>query len=234
MLDDRRRGRKIRPVARVAFAAGVTASVAANIAAAHPSLGARIVAAWPALALLLVVEMLSRSGHPAEHPAMPAAEQASKHRAGTLETFPAGKRTPVPPVTGQLLDGVAFDLAGWRGRVVVVNFWGSWCAPCRAEAPELEATWQATKDLGVEFLGVDIRDGRDAARAFLTDFQITYPSLYDPSGKVVLGFRDVPPNVVPATVLLDRRLRIAAIFRRRVTGHELDAAVRALATENGA
>src|SRR5437762_3811524 len=62
MVDDKRSGRRVRPVSRVAFAAGVAASVAANIAAAHPSVGARVIAAWPALALLLVVEMLSRSG----------------------------------------------------------------------------------------------------------------------------------------------------------------------------
>jgi thiol-disulfide isomerase/thioredoxin len=165
-------------------------------------------------------------------PSTAAAEQQTDARAGTVETFPPVARKPAPAVTGQLLDGTAFDLAGWQGRVVVVNFWGSWCARCRAEAPELEATWQATKDLGVQFLGVDIRDGRDAANAFLADFHITYPSLYDPPGKVVLGFRDVPPNVVPATVLLDRRLRVAAVFRKRVTGRELEAAVRALASES--
>jgi len=190
-----------------------------------------LLAAAPAAAIAVMLAGCSarRTAPPAA-----AATQRADAPAGTVETFPAGQRKPAPAVTGELLDGTGFDLAGWRGRVVVVNFWGSWCAPCRAEAPELEATWQATKDLGVEFLGVDIRDGRDAARAFLADFRITYPSLYDPPGRVVLGFRDVPPNVVPATVLLDRGLRIAAVFRKRVTGRELDAAVRALASEAGA
>ena len=111
------------------------------------------------------------------------------------------------------------------------NFWGSWCAPCRAEAPDLEATYQATKSLGVEFLGVDVRDGRDAATAFQQDFALTYPSLFDPPGRVVLGFQDVPPNVVPATTLLDKQLRVAVVFRKRVTQRELEAAVRALVAE---
>jgi thiol-disulfide isomerase/thioredoxin len=149
-----------------------------------------------------------------------------------VETFTAAQRRPAPPVSGQLLDGTPFDLAGWRGSVVVVNFWGSWCAPCRAEAPDLQATYLATKDLGVHFVGIDIRDGRDAATAFQADFGITYPSLYDPPGRIALGFRDVPPNVVPATVLLDRQLRIAAVFRKRVTEQELDATIRALTAED--
>jgi thiol-disulfide isomerase/thioredoxin len=160
-----------------------------------------------------------------------AAQQAGDVRAGTVETFLAADRKPAPAVTGELLDGSRFDLSGWRGRVVVVNFWGSWCAPCRAEAPELEATFQATKGLGVEFLGVDVRDEHDAATSFQGGFGISYPSLFDPPGKVVLGFRDVSPNVVPSTVLIDRELRIAAVFRKRVTQRELEAAVRAVAGE---
>jgi peroxiredoxin len=153
---------------------------------------------------------------------------------GTVETFLAADRRPAPTVTGELLDGTRFDLAGWHGQVVVVNFWGSWCAPCRAEAPDLQATYGATTRLGVQFLGVDVRDSRDAAKAFQTAFHIGYPSLFDPPGQVSMGFNAVSPNVVPATLLLDRQLRVAAVFRRRVTGRELEAAVRALATEDGA
>jgi len=148
-------------------------------------------------------------------------------------TFTTAERSPAVAMTGELLDGTAFDLAEWRSRVVVLNWWGSWCAPCRLEAPDLQATYEATRDLDVEFLGVDIRDGRDAAKAFVVDFGITYPSLFDPAGRVALAFRDVPPTVVPSTALLDHQLRLAAVFRRVVTRRELEAAVRALATEPG-
>lgn len=158
-------------------------------------------------------------------------DQGIDPRLGTVVTFPAGKRPPAPPITGELLDGTPFDVGAWQGKVVVVNFWGSWCAPCRAEAPDLQATYLATRDLGVEFLGVDVQDSRDKAKAFQEGFGITYPSLFDPPSRLALGFADVPPNVVPATILLDRGLRISAVFRKRVYRRELESAIGALAAE---
>lgn len=152
--------------------------------------------------------------------------------AGTVETYLGDERKPAPAMSGELVNGERFDLEALRGDVVVVNIWGSWCAPCRAEAPDLEATYQATKDLGVSFVGVAVRDGRDAAGAFIDGFGLTYPSLFDPASRVVLAFRDVPPSVVPATILIDRDHRVAAVFRKVVTQRELEAAVRAVATED--
>ncbi len=107
MADDRRHGRRVRPIARLAFAAGVTASVAANIAAAQPQIGARVVAAWPAVALLLVVEMLARS------PAAAAAEPAT---AGAVHQPPHrrhGHELPVPPP--EVTDDSAAAVAGRAG-----------------------------------------------------------------------------------------------------------------------
>jgi thiol-disulfide isomerase/thioredoxin len=152
--------------------------------------------------------------------------------AGTVDAFVGAERVAAPEVSGELLDRGTFSLSSLRGSVIVVNFWGSWCAPCRAEAPDLQAAYQATKPLGVSFLGVDIRDGRDAGMAFMAGFGLTYPSLFDPAGRIALAFRDVPPNVVPATILIDREYRVAAVFRRSVVRRELEAAVRALADED--
>ena len=160
-----------------------------------------------------------------------SADSQAATGAGTVQAFVGDERAAATAVSGELLDGTSFDLGSLRGSVIVVNVWGSWCAPCRAEAPALEATYQATKGLGVAFVGVDIRDGRDAGTAFMAGFGLTYPSLFDPAGRIVLAFRDVPPNVVPATILIDRQHRVAAVFRKAVTQRELEAAVRALATE---
>ena len=119
-------------------------------------------------------------------------------------------RAAVTGVTGTLLDGSSFDLSSWRGHVVVVNFWGSWCGPCTGEAQTLEQVYRDTKSQGVEFLGVDIRDDRARAASFDQSHHITYPSLYDESNLVALHFRGMPPNATPTTIVLDRQGRIAA------------------------
>lgn len=150
---------------------------------------------------------------------------------GTTERFPAASRVSAPKVTGELLDGGSFDLKTHRGKVVVINFWASWCAPCRLETPELAKVYQATRAEGVEFVGVNIRDEKDKALAFEDSFSVPYPSLFDPAGRIALGFRDVPPNAIPATIVVDRHGRIAAVFRKALLREELEPVVRDLAAE---
>lgn len=113
-------------------------------------------------------------------------------------------------VTGKLLDGSPFDLSAWRGKVVVVNFWGSWCAECRDEAQALQQVYSDDKSKGVEFLGVDIRDDVPSAEDYQRKYGISYPSLNDPNNVIALRFRGVPPNATPTTLVLDRAGRIAA------------------------
>lgn len=150
---------------------------------------------------------------------------------GVLLTVAPDQRVAGPRLQGRLLDGSAFDSAAWAGQVVVVNVWGSWCPPCRAETPELVRVANATRAEGVRFLGVDIRDGRASARAFVREYQVPYPSLFDPEGRLLLSFRGVPPNAVPTTFVLDRRGRIAARALGRVTAAQLFAVLRTVNQE---
>jgi len=127
-------------------------------------------------------------------------------------TVYTGTSGPVAPrVTGRLLSGSKFALAQYHGHVVVMNFWGSWCTPCRAEAPSLSQLAQHYTPSGVRFLGVDIRDSPVTAEAFQRDFHIGYPSLNDPGDEIALDFRDtVPPSGIPTTLVIARDGRISA------------------------
>lgn len=120
------------------------------------------------------------------------------------------KRSTVNDVKGTLLDGSPFDLARWRGHVVVVNFWGTWCGPCTGEAQTLEQVHRATSADGVEFLGVDIKESAAQAESFNRKHHVTYPSLSDQSNLIALRFHGMPPNATPTTIVLDRHGRIAA------------------------
>jgi thiol-disulfide isomerase/thioredoxin len=147
---------------------------------------------------------------------------------GVIECTPA-QRPEAREVTGELLDGGTYDVAQDRGKVIVVNFWGSWCNPCRAEADDLEQTYQETKAGNVTFIGVNSRDDKDSAKAFERG-RVTYPSIYDRDGSVALKF-DVTQVSTPATLILDRQGRIAAAVRRATTVGELKPLVERVAAE---
>jgi len=130
--------------------------------------------------------------------------------AGTT-VYSDGAGPAVPRITGTMLTGQKFTLGQDRGHVVVLNFWGSWCTPCRSEAPVLSSLARHYTAHGVRFLGVDIRDSPTNAEAFQSTFKISYPSLNDPGDVVALDFQNtVPPAGIPTTLVIGRNNRIAA------------------------
>lgn len=135
-------------------------------------------------------------------------------------------------LSAKTIDGGRLDLADLRGKVIVLNVWGSWCAPCRAEAPALKKASEETRDLGVRFVGIDTRDNDGAAKAFERSYGITYPSFRDPDGKLLLGFNGrIPLSAVPSTVFIDRAGRIAARIIGPTTYTTLSELVKDLAAE---
>jgi thiol-disulfide isomerase/thioredoxin len=140
-------------------------------------------------------------------------------------------RAPAPALRGETLDGTPLDVANLRGKVVVLNFWASWCPPCRAESPNLIKVANDTKALGVEFVGVNVKNDRTAARRFDEVHGVPYPSLYDQPGSLLTRFRKFVPQYPPSTLLLDRQGRIAALFVGGLTEAELSAPVQVLAGE---
>jgi cytochrome c biogenesis protein CcmG, thiol:disulfide interchange protein DsbE len=95
---------------------------------------------------------------------------------------------PAPPFTVTLFDGRSLLLDDLRGKAVFLNFWASWCPPCRAEAKDLEKAWQNVKDKNMVFLGVAVQDTEKDSRDFLEEFGITYPNGADPSGKIAVDY----------------------------------------------
>ncbi|MGH3978736.1 MAG: TlpA disulfide reductase family protein [Pseudonocardiaceae bacterium] len=155
-------------------------------------------------------------------------------RGGTFEFVSPGGRTDIfydPPaqrgtvgvLSGESLlePGRTISLEQFRGQVVVLNIWGSWCGPCRSEADDLQRVAEATANDGVAVLGIDVRDSRSAAADFVRNYGITYPSIYDPPGRSLFALGGVPRSVVPTTIVLDRHHRVAAVFLRELLTADL-------------
>jgi thiol-disulfide isomerase/thioredoxin len=129
---------------------------------------------------------------------------------GTATYYQPGHRAAAPAVSGTTLSGGKLSLSSYRGDVVVLNFWGSWCAPCRKEAPTLAVLSEKYRGKGVRFVGVDIRDQTSAAQAFVQNFSISYPSLNDPSDQIAQDFRHaVSPAAIPSTLVIDQQDHVA-------------------------
>ena len=139
------------------------------------------------------------------------------------EVIPEGERGSAPQFSGTLLgSGDRLDSETLAGQVVVLNFWGSWCAPCRVETPEFSEVAGELGDAGVRFVGVNVKESSEQfALAFVERFAIGFPSFYDPRGEIALAFRDYPANAIPSTIVLDPAGRVAAVYTGAVARDDL-------------
>jgi thiol-disulfide isomerase/thioredoxin len=144
---------------------------------------------------------------------------------GGISTVAKADRRSVNDLSGETLEGKKLDVADLKGKIVVLNVWGSWCGPCLAEAPHFAKVARETAADGVAFVGINTRDvEKSNAIKFEQDFDIPYPSLYDPAGKLlVYGFPKgtLNPQAVPSTIVLDRAGKIAARSLKGVDEEQL-------------
>lgn len=128
------------------------------------------------------------------------------------EVIAANERQDAPNITGELLDGAKFALDEHAGSIVVMNFWASWCAPCRVEAPDLQQIYQTYQPQGVQMIGVLVRDTKGQGQTFSQQVGMTYPSIFDPSAKIALQLNGYPLAAIPSTVVIDADGKVAAAY----------------------
>ncbi|AGS33917.1 hypothetical protein B841_02170 [Corynebacterium maris DSM 45190] len=142
----------------------------------------------------------------------------------TVITYDEEERAPLQGFSGtSLMDqDETIDLADFEDEVVVINAWGQWCAPCRAEVDDLQEAHETLEPLGGSVLGINVRDYQpEIAQDFVLDNGVTYPSIYDPPFRTAIALGGVPTSVIPTTVVLDREHRPAAVFLQEVTADDI-------------
>jgi peroxiredoxin len=138
--------------------------------------------------------------------------------------YAAGHRPLAPEFTATTLTGSKLSFSAYRGKVVVLNFWGSWCVPCREEASTLSVMAAQYQPSGVSFLGVDVRDTTASAEAFAQSFHVPYPSVSDSSSLITQDFTAVVPIAgTPTTLVIDRTGHVAGAVFGTATYPELTA-----------
>lgn len=141
-----------------------------------------------------------------------------------IATLDKSERVAAPKLTGKGLDGKPLSLDSYRGKIVVLNVWGSWCGPCRVETPYLVKVAKELKPKGVEFVGINTRDFNvEQAIKFEEEHGVEYPSFYDPSGKLILRFPkgSLAPQQIPSTIVIDKDGKLAARALQAVNDKQL-------------
>lgn len=189
----------------------------------------------PALLLALLVASGCSFSSPTGDAPSQAGEFTFVAPGGQTRIFydPPEQRGTVRGLSGDSLlePGRTIGLDDFPGQVVVLNVWGAWCGPCREEMPGLQQIHEQMQPSGVTLLGIDVRDSADAARDFMADRGITYPSIFDNPGRSLLALSGFPRSTVPSTIVLDRQHRVAAVFLTAVRVSELLPVVQRVAAE---
>jgi thiol-disulfide isomerase/thioredoxin len=152
---------------------------------------------------------------------------------GSVTILDPDARLPAPVVSGTNLEGQQLSTADFSGEIIVLNVWASWCAPCRAEAPALEAVAAEYADQGVQLIGLNTRDSNASAINFIKNYGVSFPSIVDTDGRLQLLFNDtLPPQAIPSTIVIDQGGKVAARALGAVDSSTLSAIVDQLKSES--
>jgi peroxiredoxin len=150
------------------------------------------------------------------------ATQGNGEASANMVAYPAGQRPAAPEFSATSLTGTRINFASYRGKIVLLNVWGSWCGPCQGEGQTLKYLDEQYGRDGVAFLGDDIEDTPANALAYLRKEGITYPSVNDANGAVEQRLSlAVPISGAPTTLVIDRTGHIAGVIDGTVTYPEV-------------
>ncbi len=141
------------------------------------------------------------------------------NKLGTV--IPADQRKQAGDLAGTLMDGSSYQLESEHGRVLLLNVLAEWCGPCQVETPQLDQIYRDNKTDGLSVVGVMVKSQRPKAEQFLSDKKVSFPVLWDPTGKALLGLGNLPDTALPETVLIDKAGRVAAVYVGAVTPADL-------------
>lgn len=185
------------------------------------------------MAVAVTLTLTSSACGPSSSSPSSISDGSSSDAAAGISRIDAADRIPGPSIAGRDLEGRPVDIADWQGNVVVVNVWGSWCPPCRAETPDLNRVAEETAP-DVQFLGIAVRESAATSLAFKRKQEVPYPSLSDSGGSLLRRFAEPLPAVaVPTTYVLDSKGRVAVRVLDQVSYATLRALIEDVQAEDG-
>lgn len=188
-----------------------------------------------AICLAVTLGLLTGCSGGADTVAQGGAFELVAPNGGSHFAYAPQDRKAVGEISGPSVQGPEsrLRLDAYANKVVVLNFWGSWCGSCRAEQDFLNLEQENLRDKGVQFLGINVRDNQESAGSFMASKQVSYPSIFDPGMRVLLSFRGIPVGGIPSTIVLDRDHRVAAIWIGEISRPtEFVSTLEAVAEEN--